>query len=368
MPAAGGMRRPQALCALVLLTLLTLVGCTRLAPCEVVVRDESGYAEALRSDGLVIGTHANLSPWRALGSGRAVEAASYQAVPALDRGLAAAWYPHYLVTPVIAVDRSRTAASPTTWAELRELRDPLSISLRGDGALVLTTLAAAVAPDRPTADAVADLLRPVADAGLLRFDDPDAAVLVCLDSEAAALIGQGRPLEVVVPRDGSLTVTRGLLAPAPLVLPPVSDALLAAGYRLPDGTADPSRYPADYAAARTFDQADALASVAPDLVGSVRRELLGEVRLASNGEEHLLVAAAFAVLVVAWSGSTILRISSRPLAQAIAVNGALLVGWVLVRAVKYQMVETTTNLLWYSYYFFMLALPLVLLWTTLAVT
>ena len=62
------------------------------------------------------------------GNTLAVEAFDPQALPALAHGVAEYWYPQYLATVVIAVDRGRTNADIRGWRDLSAANEEIGVS------------------------------------------------------------------------------------------------------------------------------------------------------------------------------------------------------------------------------------------------
>ena len=80
-------------------------------------------------------------------------------------------------------------------------------------------MAIALDGDDYSLDGAAERLAALAGADRLIPRDWEAPVLVCLDYQAAALKMSGRNLEVILPREGTLTLTRGIACRTPLAFP-----------------------------------------------------------------------------------------------------------------------------------------------------
>ena len=63
-----------------------------------------------------------------LGGENISEAFDTQAVGALETGIAKHWYPHYLATVIIAIDRDQTNALVTTWSDLLDIKEEVAFS------------------------------------------------------------------------------------------------------------------------------------------------------------------------------------------------------------------------------------------------
>jgi len=78
----------------------------------------------------------------------------------------------------------------------------------------------------------------------------------------------------------------------------------------------------------------------------------------------MLITDLYIVVVVIWIASFIYRSAQKKVRRASFLMGALLIGWAIMHLLKYQTESSPvlSRYIWYSYAFFELALPLVLLW------
>ena len=267
----------------------------------------------------------------------AVEAFDAQALPALEAGLAQYWYPQSLATAVIAVDRERTAAEIGGWRDLPAAGETVGF----DGAaandeLLFAAIAYGLEGKDFTLGEAAKLLAGLRAKGLFAYGSFEAPVVICFEDRAQAL-----GLEIVVPREGTLTYVRGLLSNHPLDLP--GGAALKG----------------------TLSDFGHLNLVCRDAVRVMRRSVL-RTRLYSSadGGEHQLFALLFIVLVTVWMAAVIRRAMQKGVRRASLLLGALLLGWIFTRALKYQVPSAgiLNRYLWYGFYLFEMALPLTLLW------
>ena len=67
-------------------------------------------------------------PYYSLGEGDITEAFDIQALGALETGVAKNWYPHYLATVIIAIDRDQTNALVNTWSDLLDIKEEVAFS------------------------------------------------------------------------------------------------------------------------------------------------------------------------------------------------------------------------------------------------
>ena len=296
------------------------------------------------------------------------EAFDAQAIPALAAGAARYWYPQYLATVVIAVDRGRTQAEIKGWRDLLRVSEAVGFS---DSNVNLHLLTAAMAYGLEgghfTLNQAAALLARLQAARRLAQNSFEPPVVICYDYQAAALLRAGKNIEMVVPAEGTLTYEKGLLSKRPLEFRGDANALLyAAGLRLRGGACDPALYgSANYAPAVHLRNFSHLNTVCQDVIRVYRRTVL-RVRLYSSadGREHQLAALLYMALVVAWTAALVRRAMQKGVRRAALAIGVILIGWMAVRLLKYQLVFAVglDRYLWYCFYLFQLALPLVLLW------
>ena len=295
--------------------------------------------------------------------GAAIEAYDAQA----QNNGAKYWYPLTLETVVIAVDRDQTDMAIATWGDLAESEIDVSMP---DSVPVARLAAAALCygleGEGFTLAAAVGLLEPLHAKKLLKFSDGGAPIQICLDSEAAARIKNGENIEIVIASDGTLAYMRGLLSNDPLTLPDnLDEVLLAGGFRLPDGRCDEAIYPEKdrYAPAKVLGDHSRLNGVMQDWTRVLRRDIRHtHLYRSADGREHIILAAAFLVVVVAWISAMMLRVQQKEVRRTIFVSGILLAGWVLNRLIKYQLDEDAINrYFWYAFYFFQACLPLAML-------
>ena len=211
-----------------------------------------------------------------------------------------------------------------------------------------------------------DLLERLYSQGELRLDDQMAPIQLCFDYQAAAWNRAGQNLEIIVPEEGTLSFALGLLSDTPLEFERgLDETLLAAGLPLADGRR-PDGYPDNRAYRDAVHPEDfaRLLSVTEDTDRDIRRSVC-HTRLYSSADhrEHTLAALLVSAMAIFWMGTVSQRILRRDIRRPAALVGWLVVGWIFLRLLKYQIFEICllTRLCWYGYYVFQLALPLAML-------
>ena len=361
-------------CLLLLLCLL-LTGCSAAASGGHLISGAEGseaYSEALLPflSGYALRDGED-TLYAEVSRGSAVVCFDVQAIPAMARGVGRYWYPHVSATVVLAVDRTRTDAVITGWNSLRERGIPVGISSFSVVRNMLAMGALSYGLDRkePAKGDALDFLEQLCQNGGFELDGSDAPILICLDYEAAAWNRNGGTYEIIVPVEGTLSYRMGLLSDVPLTLEPgLDEALLSAGLPLAGGER-PSGFPEDYRSARTLSEEDydRFLAITGDSSRDLRRQVF-HARLYTTADlrEHILSALLIVAAILLWKGTVSHRMIRRDVRRVVDALGWLMVGWLLLRLFKYQLLSegTLCRMCWYGYYLFQLALPVALLYLT----
>ena len=304
-----------------------------------------------------------------LEAGAAAEAFETQAIPGINAGIAGNWYPQYLATVVIAVDRDATGVSITGWGDLPGARQEVGFStVEADLEMLTAAVAYGLEGEAFTLRGVMDLLASLQKAGLFIRDSFEPPIVICYDYQAAALIKGGRNIEVIVPFEGTLTYEKGLLSKTKLSFSGDTESLLQeTGFRLLDGRCDGALYPAAeaYKSAARVTDFEHLNTVTQDSLRLLRRSVLhSRMYSSTDGREHQFFALVYMIIVFAWIATFMHRAMQKGVRRAMFFTGIILIGWITVRLIKYQLPPETalSRYLWFSYYLFQLSLPLVILW------
>lgn len=363
------------LCVLFPLALSGCAGATRKDQRTVVcIKDDNSLYSEIISKSLPYHTviaeeQGSRRAYSFLNAGYEVEAFDAQAISALENGIAGHWYPHYLATVVIAVDRDRTDAPIKSWSDLPAAGEITGYSDKHpDLHLLMAAIAYGLEGDGFTQKKAAALLKALPGEKRLAWQMQEPPIVICYDYQAAALIRSGRNIEIIVPDEGTLTYRKGLLSGRELSFAgDVEGLLLSAGFRLLDGRCDDTLYPgaSDYGSAAAVTDYTHLNTFFQDIFRIFRRNVL-HTRLysSSDAREHQFFVLIYMILVVIWIASVVRRAMQKGVRRAALVTGIALLGWITLRLIKYQVVEAgvLNRYLWYSFYLFQLALPLLLLW------
>ena len=267
--------------------------------------------------------------------------------------------PQALVTLVIVLDRDQTDAEIESWEDLMD--SGLRVEIPQGKILRRAALGAlAYGMDgslRDTGGAVR-YLRQLQEQGRLETGGEPCAATLCFDVQAAERIREGENLAVAVPR--TLTFSLGILSEEPVEAGLLPDTL----FRMTDGTTKAEGYAASYENARRLTEVEEFQSLTAQTTRIFRRQVLHTRYLAAaSGLEASFAAVMAVVLTIFWAASALHRTTREDIHRAILGAGLMIAGWLLVRLVKYNLADNTLNrYAWYSYYLFMLGLPLVLLY------
>ena len=309
-----------------------------------------------------------------LDQGNVAEAFDPQAVSALRAGVAKYWYPHYLATVVIAVDRDRTNANINSWSDLPNTIDEVGISSAisshpvVSNQMILSAMAFGLEGENFTLKKTAELLAVLRAEKRLAVNSLEEPIVICYDFQAADLIKSGRKIEVIVPREGTLTYKKGLLSNTELVFSGnVDDILLTRGFRLLDGRCDPSLYPDASAYANAFKVADYgyFIDTSQNTTRILRQDVLRVKLLASKDDrQHQWLVLVYIIIITVWTASFMRRIAHKNMSNTVLMTVILILGWAFTRLVSYQLDLNTDfrRYLGYTYYVFQLSLPITLSW------
>ena len=295
----------------------------------------------------------------------AVEVYDFQAEQFL-RGAAEElyWYPHYTATVVLAVHTD--APTPVRcWADLREDVTIILPEWSPEREIFFLALVRGLSVDTDTAFArLAQMRRD----GRLRFyathrrmwgilaNADRSDVYVLFDHEAEHLIRRGAPLQIVVPAEGTRSVTKGLLSRRPITFrETLPEELDAAGYPPlpPSGTAVhamPPDFPHVLRAVNTHYHA----------------QIMEHPHLAPAEEyARFLILVLMLPLTVIWGACLHRRILHHGARRAVLLLIAMLLLWELTRMAKiltFVHDSSLERMLWYLFYVFRAGLSVALLW------
>ena len=301
------------------------------------------------------------------------EAFDTQAIPAIENGIAAYWYPKYLATVIIAVDRGKTDAEINGWHDLAALEEQIGMTSKGPYlSHILAAVSYSFEGDEFSLHTAARFLSPIYKQERLVFDNYDLPILICFDYQAANMIKSGRNIEIIIPCEGTLTFEKGLLSNNPLDVSDSPDILIDTGFRLIDGSCDKKLYPPTdtYKHAVILSDYTHINTQMQDTTKILRREIQN-IRLytSADSHEHQIFALLFIIITIIWVGFIAYRAMQRGVRRSTFVCSSLIVCWTVIRIFKFNLIEedVLNRYAWYSYYIFQLGIPLTILFTSIVI-
>ena len=364
------MRKISAfICVLMLLAAIVfLPGCTtRLDENHLYAGDpESPYTSVLsdvmlgytviRADGNGL----SLSPTR--NKTKAITAFDVQAKSASEHGFYR--YDHFKVTAVIAVDRSVCKRELKSWRDLEDAECPVGFAEYPDSRMLFAAVSHAF-DESYLSDEAVSLFSSLARKGLFAFGKTDVPVSVCWDYQAVAMKKENENIEIIIPSDGTLTYSVGVVSEKPIDFPEnMQQRLYSAGLRTEKQT--PSFYPdeEEYKRAASVDDVQKFARETNNYTAILKRKIM-RTRLysAADSFEHKLLSIAVVIITILWMGHSMRSVQRHDIKCIFAAMGAMVIAWMLVTALKYQSdaFPALGRYCWYSYYIFMMGLPLLML-------
>jgi len=281
-----------------------------------------------------------------LQNGKAVKAWNVQAEPALKAGIAKYWYPQSVERVVIAVDRSRTKANIKGWTDLKNCSCNVSFKdLNPEGSYILASISYGLngetqefAPSKAIR-----LLHTINNQGRLDLESHDGPVWICFSSQAKQMMKDNASIQVIVPKEGTLSFARGILSKNKVSV---------------SGTIDMSGTDSAIADYKVINEYSA------HYVKIMRKDIRNTGLLTSfNGVEHTLYALIFIILLVVWISTLLYRSMNKNVRRTIYMIGIMILGWVVLRIIKYDLPNGAwIRYLWYSYYFFQFGLGILMVW------
>ena len=278
------------------------------------------------------------------------------------------WYPHFSALVVLAV-REDCPCDVTGWADLRENVTIVLPDAAPEREIFFLALARGLSAKPHLADVFSLLAQLKQEHRLLFYpvrrdnqyqmaqaDGVSGDVYVLFAHEAAHLVHHGAPLRICIPREGTLSFSKGLLSRRPLTFAAsLHTDLKEAGYPIEQiPTASP------------VTDADAFLNEMTQANTLYRTEILARPAfMLREPHERVLLLVLTLVLTVFWGACLHRRVLHRGARRAVLLLIVMLLLWEMDRIVKILALPddiTLTHTLWYLYYVFRSGLSVALLW------
>ncbi len=279
------------------------------------------------------------------------------------------WYPHFDATVVIAADRDRTDRTIRGWEDL--LESELEIGMTDtflEAGLMLSAMTVTPSGENGSIEIIVSDLAKKFEQGQLSFNKKDVPLQVLFDYQAAEQIAAGRNLEIIIPIEGTYTYQKGVLSKQPLSFSSDLPKKLKGAelyFRAPN--LETASYPSSKAYERAIrpEHADRVNAIVADTREYINRVIVkSHLYTTANAYENTFSAMLLMCVIVLWTGSVLMRTMQKDTSAAMLGIGVSLLCWTLIRFMKWQVATYTlaNRYIWYSYYFFLLAMGSCFLW------
>lgn len=297
-----------------------------------------------------------------------IQACDLQVYSAQKQGFPVYWYPHCLVTPIIAVDRDKTDIEIKGWKDLASSNLPVtSFSSRAEKHLGLAAISYGLEGDDFSLKKAEALLGSIADKKLLKNSNASAPLIICMDYQAVAMKKEGRNIEIVVPCEGTYSYYMGIMSGHPLSSDPVKkETLIQGGLRLDDGESYPL-YPdeSSYQNAKILSDYEKVLTTTHPVAAHFKTKIYKTNRfLPVNLRNRTLFVVFIIVITLLWAQYMVTRSIRPDIKKGFYAIAFFVIGWMLVRVCKNAVSSygLSNRLLWYSFYIFQIGLPLSMLY------
>lgn len=273
-------------------------------------------------------------------------------------------YDHFKTAAVIAVDRSVYAGRIKSWNDLENVDCPVGFAGHPDSRMLFAAVSYGIDGSYLSDEAV-NLFASLNRRGLFSYGNFNTPVSVCWDYMAVAMKEKNKNIEIIIPSDGTLIYSVGIVSEKPIVFPiDMKQRLFEAGLRTDEKS--PPLYPSqeEYKRASSVDDAEKFSNQTNDYTSTLKRKIM-MVRLysAADSFEHKLISMAVVIITIIWMGYSVRTVRRRDIKRIFAAIGSTVIAWMFVTSIKYQ-TDAYPNFgryCWYAYYIFMIGLPLLLL-------
>ena len=303
-----------------------------------------------------------------LKGGAVVETYDILAEPAMEQGMADYWYPQYITTVVVAVDRSKSNLEIAYWEDLLNTNEAINISEDiTDLRLLMAAMSYGLEGAEFSFEKAAMLLSEVYEKGLLSTSDNNTPIQICFDTAAVSKIISGENIEIIIPKEGTLSFEKGLLSNEELLFEKDVETLIKSSpLRALDGSGDYYPSAEKYAPAQFVENYEHFNDVCENAAYVFKRDvqkISNYLYSSADGRAHMLYALGFIIIIIIWIGYVIRRTMQKGIRRAVIIMASLVIGWVFLRMFKYQIpTGVLSQYCWYGYYFFQMGLSLCVLW------
>ncbi len=312
------------------------------------------------------------SPLRFLENSEAVDVFDTQAIPLLNANTDYSFSEHYIQTVIIAIDRNKTNESINGWDDMLKSNLPINFSFGSNVAEkiwnspenqhIIAAMASALYGSYDF-NALSKDFRRIHTNNRFFTNDNTKPISVMYDSEAVALIKEGRNIEIIFPKEGTLSFTGGLLHKSNYNnhSSALDKALLDNGFRLPNGEAGEEYPPKEkYKTARKVENYTSYNKAIATASSIIRQQSFDVKKYGfANNQERTIAYIICVIVVIFYLISVFLRLSQKNIRNALIII-CLLELFLATSQFMKAMNMGNPNLesfLWYAFYFPFVMVP-----------
>ncbi len=335
--------------------------------------------EALQKD-LEVEVCRYQSPLRLLKDGVSIVASEAQSDVLIQENTDYEFIPHYKQTVVIAIDRTKTNEEIETFRDLLKTNEEINFDLGQEidesmweypkSHQIFISMAYGLYGDYDL-DSLGSAIKSIADEDRFFTDDMGKPIIVTYDSIAVQMNKQGRALEIVVPKDGTLSLSYGVLLYKDSIRfhEKLEDELVKSGYRLVDNTADQGYYPSEenYHISHEVTDFDRYNEAARMVSKTIMQQSFETKEYSFvNSKENTAFYLFLLFVIIIYTISLTHRMTDEKILKSVMIGFILLVLFITLAVLK--SISNENNDLeiavWYSYYIPILLMPASLVYIT----
>ncbi len=270
----------------------------------------------------------------------------------IDSGADYYFYPLYNDVIAIAVDREQTNAAVSGWEDIKLLKGEVSFPEEEPLLRYIWGTLSYVYTEEIKHETPVKYLKSLHDENRLTWDNSGAAIQISFLSTFFHQIQEKKDLEIIIPKEGSLSFKVGILSHHPIdekIIKNIKDNCKMFNYSY-DSIVTPG----------IILQKDFMEL--GQLLPRLRRNILGIRKYAPAGVQgHHLASLILIILIIGFTVQTQKRVIHTGLRYGLLITGILLIGWISLGIFKYSLhgYPPAAHFSWYAYYIFSLSLPIV---------
>ena len=273
------------------------------------------------------------------------------ALPLIESGADYYFYPLYRDIIVIGVDKGRTNKSIGSWEDIKLIDEEVSLPeddfiIKSIWATLSYSYTKEIKHNVPV-----NYLRTLHKENRLYWDNKDAPIQISFISALENQISEGKNLDIIIPKEGTLSFELGILSHEP-----IDERNIEALRKSiePFNFICSENITAGLSLQKDFFNMGQLLPIIRQKVSGVRK--YGP----AGSRSHQLVSIILIIFIAILTAQGQRRVIHKGVKKGLLITGLLLIGWISLGIFKYILFGYTpiAHISWYSYYIFSLSLPI----------